>query len=196
VPQQLSTIEQADHDRSVYDYPYLDLNDDEYVVIDVKRSVAGRVYIWLGTILGILVFAALAVVTYFFQSGLNIWQLIVALCLFGAVITLVVGIISSRIYRKNYLIVTNQRVFGQAQSTLFSFQTQSLELEHVEDISFAQTGILSMVFDYGTLRLSTVGDEHTYRLTFVDNPSGQIKIIKKLVSAVDEGEATIYKGKS
>lgn len=93
------------------------------------------------------------------------------------------------------MIVSNQRIFSKIQQSLFSFRMQSIELEHIEDISYSQIGILANLFDYGSIRFSTVGNEHTYELTFVDSPESQIKIIKKAVHDVDEGEATKFKAK-
>ena len=190
----LSPAEQADHDRSVHDYPWLDLEDDEYVVIDVERTKVGRFFIWFCSI-GIAVLLTAVSLTALLTEIMVGGEIIAILCLFCALISFVIGVILNWIYGRNKLVVSNQRVFGFVQPILFSYRVQSLELEHVEDVSFDQSGILPMIFNYGSIRMSTVGDEHTYKLTFVDNPAEQIKLVKKVVNAVDEQEPTKYRKK-
>ena len=187
----LSPAEQADHDRSVHDYPWLDLEDDEYVVIDIVRTKIGRFFIWFCSIGAAVLLIVISMVAIFTQKMIG-GEIMAILCIFCAVISVVIGIFMNWIYGRNLLIVTNQRVFGRIQVSLLSYRLQSVEIEHVEDVSFDKSGILPMMFNYGSIRLSTVGDEHTYKLTFVENPAEQIKIVKKVVNAVDEQEPTRY----
>jgi len=187
----LSPAEQADHERSVFDYPWLDLEDDEYVVIDIERSLAGKFFVWFCSIGASLFFIASALVIIFVDEVISDIA-IATTCLFCVVISLLVGLAFHWVYNHNQLILTNQRVFGRVQSTLFSQRTQTLEIEHIEDVSYTQDGILPIVFDYGSLRMSTVGDEHTYSLTFVSDPANQVRVVKKVVNAVDEQKPTRY----
>jgi hypothetical protein len=189
----LTPAEQADHDRSVHDYPELDLGDDEYVVTSVARSVVGLVFIWLTVTLVAGVFGVLALIVMTSGQFGASREMMAAACLLGVVVALLVGLLVHWTYRRNYLIVSNQRVFERMQSTPFSYRMQSLEIEHIEDVSFTQEGILPTLFNYGSVRMSTVGDEQTYQLTFVANVAEQIKIIKKVVHAVDEQEPTKYR---
>ena len=189
---QLSPAELADHDRSVHDYPWLDLEDDEYVVSDIIRTKIGRFFIWFCSIGATVLLVAIAYISFYTEQMIG-GEILSSVCLFCAVISVLVGIILNCIYGRNSLIVTNQRVFGRVQVSLFSCRIQSLELEHVEDVSFDQSGLLPMMFNYGSIRMSTVGDEHTYKLTFADNPAEQVKAVKKVVHAVDEQEPTKYR---
>jgi hypothetical protein len=185
----LTPTEQADHARSVKDYPDLDLSEDEYVAIDVKRGRIGLVYIWA------VVFLAAAL--FIGMSQLLIWQfdnleesvLLIIFGYLGTFITIGFGMVASVVYRKNYLIISNRRVFSRVQSTIFAYREQMVELDHVEDISVYQGGILPLIFGYGTIRLSTIGDEHTYLFSFVNNPHEQIKVIKKLVDSADKNSS-------
>ena len=193
-PNDLNVNEQADHDRSVHDYPHLDLDDDEYVVIDVERSKIGVVFIWVVVLLiFILVPGAfflamnMSPLPDHIKTGLSL-----ILVLF-AIIILLSGVIARNIYRANYFIVSNKRVFAKVQHVPFVYRLQMVELEHVEDVSMARTSLLQIIFNYGSIRLSTVGDEHTYKFTFSADPESQIKIIQKVVQAVDEGEPTKYR---
>jgi hypothetical protein len=192
----INVHEKADHAISVHDYPELDLSENEYVLIDVDRTKL--VPILVGVVLG---------ATYLFCAALafaemNGWISLSnngMLSILGLLIMISLSLIcylTIWIYYRNRMIVTNQRIFSKVQQTLFSFRMQSIELEHIEDISYSQVGILANLFGYGSIRFSTIGNEHTYELTLVDKPESQIKIIKKAVHDVDEGEATKFEPKA
>ena len=48
------------------------------------------------------------------------------------------------------------------------------------------------MLNYGSIRLSTVGDEQTYLFTYVDRPKEQFRVINHVVQQVDEGAPTKY----
>ncbi|MDR1196976.1 MAG: PH domain-containing protein [Candidatus Nomurabacteria bacterium] len=183
---ELNTEEQADHDRSVRDYPKLDLTDDEYVVIDVRRSKIGLVYIWLIVILasGLFIATAHTISLQFHEIELDL--MFVLFGYVGTILAISFGLVASSIYRRNYMILTNKRVFARFQNSPFAMREQDIELEHIEDISVFQSGILQILFNYGSIRLSTVGNEHTYNFTYSSNPRVQVKPINKIVDIVDE----------
>lgn len=191
-PDHLTPAEQADHDRSVHDYPDIHFSPTEYVVIDVQRSPIGIVRIWL---FALLVFIAMGTITILLHqtSPIAISPLVgVGLIIATIAMSLLVGLIGTRIYRNNTFIVTNERVIANIQPTPFAKRTQNVELEHIEDCSLTQSNPAHHIFNYGTIRLSTVGDEQTYIFTYVDNPQEQFRIINHVVQQVDEGEPTKY----
>lgn len=177
----LSPTELADHYRSVHDYPWLDLEDDEYVVVDIHRTKVGKFFIWFCSVGITVVFGLVALIPFFTNMTRGMEILSIAF-LFCAIASVVAGCILNWIYGRNYLIISNRRVFGRVQISPFSYKRQSIELGKIEDVSFNQNGILSMIFNYGMITMSTVGDEHTYKLTFVDGPNEQIKLVKKMVN--------------
>ena len=181
----LSPSEQADHDRSVHDYPKLDFDQNEFVVIDVQRTFMGLVTIWLFAILGFILALILALVilhlpnlTYTDLASCGVISL-------GAIISLTYGLIASSVYTANTFIVTNKRVFAHIQYTPFAMRTQTIELSRIEDCSVSQKGLLATLFDYGSIRLSTVGHEQTYRFSFVDQPKKQFAVINKYLSKIN-----------
>ena len=103
------------------------------------------------------------------------------------------GIIATHVYNGNRFIVTNERVFARIQLTPFAIRSQNVEIEHIEDCSVVQSNPLQLIFNYGSIRLSTVGDEQTYLFTYVDDPKAQFDIVNHVVQQVDEGEPTRYK---
>lgn len=191
-PQHLTPAEQADHDRSVHDYPDIHFSPTEYVVIDVQRSPWGVVRIWL---FALIVFIAMGAITILMHQTSPIeMSSVVYVGLFVATVaaTILVGTIGTRIYRNNSFIVTNERVISHIQPTPFAIRTQNVELEHIEDCSVTQATPAQHILNYGSIRLSTVSDEQTYLFTFVDNPREQFKIINHVIQQVDEGEPTKY----
>jgi len=184
----LTPAEQADHARSVVDYPHLDLDDDEYVAIDVERARVGMVFIWLGTLAVSALFMATADIVTKSLNGDQIKLILVATAYLMTILAIAGGLISSLVYRSNYMVVTNHRIFSRLQSAPFAYRQQVIEIGRIEDASYTKAGILQYAFNYGTMRLSTVGEEHTYSLTFVYQPKEQIKSIKKMIHAAKEQE--------
>lgn len=189
---QMTPAEIADHERSVHDYPNIHFSPSEYVVIDVQRSKVGLIRIWL---FALLVLAAMILVTVMIHQtspfqlgfGINLALLIVTIAL-----PLLVGVIGSYVYKQNTFIVTNERIFAHIQLTPFAQRSQNVEIEHIEDCSISQSGPLQMLLNYGTIRLSTIGDEQTYLFTYVANPKEQFRVVNHVVQQVDEGQATKY----
>ena len=62
-----------------------------------------------------------------------------------------------------------------------------MSLGSVEDVSFRQTGVLQTMFNYGTIRLSTEGEETTYRFHYVSNPKHQVAILNNAVESFKNG---------
>jgi hypothetical protein len=183
------------HTESAAAFPELDLLPNEYVVINVRRSLIGLIYIWLAAFFTMAVF--LAGMFVLGQTGelgqeTGVWAWLIGLLVI--VVALFGGWIGGYVYRRNRLIVTSQRAFARVQVTPFAFRNQMIELEHVEDVSFKQSGILQVLFNYGTVHMSTVGDEHTYVLSFASDPAEQTRKINQVVQAVDEGESTTFRG--
>lgn len=188
-PQNIPTETQQKHDESAGLYPDLNLASSEFVVIDVERSLWGLVSIWAITCLAFVTFiVATVLISQIMQNHSEIMFVGFATataCFFG-------GLVATYVYNQNYFIVTNERVFARVQISPFSQRSQNVEIEHIEDCSYTQNGPLQMILGYGVIRLSTVGDEHTYQFTFVRSPAEQFKVINTVVRAVDEGESTKY----
>lgn len=87
------------------------------------------------------------------------------------------------IYDANRFFLTNESVIQHIQSGLFSKKDQTISLNNIEDASYRQHGILQTVLNYGSIRLSTEGEETTYRFYFVANPEEQIRLLNNAVEA-------------
>ena len=180
------------HERSRHDYPTLELAENEYVEISVIRHKIGILAIWVGEALAIV----LVLIAYAFfitndpLSNINyynggndsakVYITIVAVALIA--LCLVFGWVGSTIFKYNKFIVTNHRVIQKIMTGLFDRKTQTIDLASIEDVSYRQSDIFQVLINYGTIRLSTIGNDTIYQFNFVSNPSEQVKNIIKLVN--------------
>jgi len=185
--EKLTSAEQADQYRSRRDYPELSLHNDEYVLIDVRRSGAYLGLVWAVVI---LVFVGLMVSFFLVDVFTGIEQdkaLPKVMLVFTAVLSILTGVLVSWLYRQSYMIVTNIRVFCRAQQTPFAFVNQTVELKQIGNIYYKKGGILSTMFDYGTIEMSVEGsDDVSYSFNYVDKPQTQIVPIIDIVQKVDK----------
>jgi hypothetical protein len=82
-------------------------------------------------------------------------------------------------------------VIQEIQVSLFSRHEQTVSLVNIEDASFRQQGIIQTMFNYGSIRLSTEGDETTYRFDYVADPKQQIATLNNAVEAFKNGRPVI-----
>ena len=183
----------AKHNASKKLYPNINISDSEYVIASVKRHPIGLVAPFaLGTILIALAF--LITLNYgFIAKSLSLTGVATSLSILSVPISIFVIIIilstyiSYYVYVNNRMYLTNESVFQNVQTGLFSKREQTVSLGSIEDASYAQVGILQQLFDYGSIRLSTIGDENTYRLSYVAKPKAQIDTLNNAVEAFKNG---------
>lgn len=184
---------QKRHDRSKRLYPMLNLSEGEYVISAVRRHpiglfapLAGGV-LAIGLSLSLLVnydiFVELMSITGPLADINSVAGPILLLCLI-----LALGMfIAIYVYVHNRFFLTNESVVQEIQHTLFSRHEQTVSLASIEDASFTQHGIFQQVFNYGDIRLSTEGDETTYRFTYVAQPRAHIAQLNDAVEAFKNG---------
>jgi uncharacterized membrane protein YdbT with pleckstrin-like domain len=178
-------------------YPHLNLSRGEYIISAVKRHPIGLVQIWALAIVLMVAFGALFGVLFFGQGAADTIaslggneQLPAAAVLgLGALFVLISlgAFVASYIYNSNRFYLTNESVIQEIQTSLFHNHEQTVSLSNIEDASYKQSGILSYIFNYGTIRLSTEGDETTYRFTYVAGPKKHIAVLNNAVEAFKNG---------
>jgi hypothetical protein len=184
---QLTVREKADHAISVHDYPDFDLDENEYVLIDVDRTKLIPFLAHGAAILIYIIFTAIAFLDMHGFIEIGNTGLFSLACLLVTIILAAICYGVVWVYHRNQIVVSNMRIFCKIQSSLFAYRMQSIELENIEDVSYSQNGILANVLGYGSIRFSTIGNENTYELTFVSDPKNQIKIIKNAVHDINNG---------
>ena len=178
------------HEASKRRFPFLNLSDGEYVISYVKRHIIGLIEIWAVVIVVTLVmaFAILAVQTgavTIASSDSSAW---LSMTMLGVIVlAFVLGMIATVIYEGNKFFLTNESVTQHIQASLFSKKEQTISLGNIEDASFRRHGLLQTFFNYGSLRLSTEGDETTYRFNYVADPGRQVAMLNDAVEAFKNG---------
>ena len=186
-PRSIDPTTQAKHEESVKRYPELTLSKGEYVITVVRRHPIGLVFIWLfiGLLLA-LVFGALA----WYSANTSIMQnmllitsplppvadLLPLVLIFMAFLGLG-GFVATLIYVDNRFYLTNESVFQFLRTGILQHKMQVINLINVEDASHEQNGVLQNLFNYGTLRLSTQGQETVYHFHFVGNPRSLVGVV-------------------
>ncbi len=191
---EISEAVKKKHDKSCRMYPDLNLSSSEYVLSAVKRHPIGLVVpIGIGLFLmitslimffgagGIMGAAGPAVSDMLSGARLEIFALIFMFVVaLGMVMTVYV-------YTRNRFFLTNESVVQEIQPGLFYKHEQTVSLLNIEDASFYQDGPLQQIFNYGTIRLSTEGDETTYVFTYVANPKKEVALLNNAVEAFKNG---------
>ncbi|MDB5167162.1 MAG: hypothetical protein JWN26_307 [Candidatus Saccharibacteria bacterium] len=189
----VSDATKVKHDRSHQLYPTLNLSEGEYVVAVVRRHPIG-LFVAFG--LGLL-FVTIAISALFnYDIVVQILRLkgaaanvgsmalpIIALVLLICLLTYV----AYYVYINNKFYLTNESIIEQTQTSLFSHVEKSIDLASVEDISYAQTNVLQALVNYGTIKLSTIGDEKSYLYNYVASPKDYVDTLNNAVEAAKNG---------
>lgn len=189
----ISDATKIKHDRSVKLYPTLNLSEGEYVISAVRRHPIG-LFIPVG--LGVLLLGITLSVLFNYDAVVVIFGLtgaaadpaiaMIPLLLFVALIGLMTYI-AYYVYISNRFFLTNESVIQEIQTTLLAMHEQTVSLGNIEDASYEQAGILQQLFNYGSIRLSTEGDETTYRFNYVANPKQHIATLNDAVESFKNG---------
>jgi hypothetical protein len=186
--QQISPEVQAKHEESLKKYPHLNLSDGEFVISAVRRHPIGILSIW--GVVAIVLIIILILPTLLLSLGVAHLQLSPELLVSGGVVLLMVaalaflaGVVGTIVYDANRFYLTNESVTQHIQTSLFNKKDQTISLGNVEDASYRQRGIIQTILNYGSIRLSTQGEETTYRFNFVADPKEQIRLLNDAVEA-------------
>ncbi len=172
------------HERSVRDFPGLKLDEDEYVEFVFSRAKICLLMIIVGITLGLgAILLAFLLVLLGQESIDEMGKHYLFIILFALLASaLIIGWISITIYRGNKLFITNKHVIQLVMTSPMASSVNIIELKKIEDASFRRDGILQTIFNYGTFRLSTVGDETTYTFKYSDITTEELKEITDLIS--------------
>lgn len=191
IPVQISDEVKARHEESARLYPQLNLSEGEYIINKIRRHPIGLVIpISLTVLLAAIVLAVLMFYpTLQAQSATTLpsFGSIVMPALLLVTLICIFGYIAVYVYLNNRFFLTNESVVQEIQTTLLAHHEQTVSLANIEDASYQQTGVFQMMFNYGSIRLSTEGDETTYRFYYVSNPKQQIAILNNAVEAFKNG---------
>ena len=189
----MSAERQRLHDRSKRNYPLLNLSEGEYVIRAVRRHPIGLILplgggtLAIGLLLSLLFNYDLIVANVALTGPLaSAATIAVPVLVLVAIIGLIM-FIAYYVYVNNKFFLTNESVIQEIQVSLFARNEQTVSLGNIEDASYTQHGILQHLLDYGDIRLSTEGDETTYRFSYVAGPKEHIARLNNAVEAFKNG---------
>jgi hypothetical protein len=191
IPVEVSAETRRRHDESMKYFPNLNLSDHEYVISAVRRHPIGMLAPLIATAFSISLMLIL-VFNYPYISELiglpmNMFGLVLLMGVMLMLLFLIGGYLAIWVYTNNRFFLTNESVVQEIQSSIFSHKEQTVSLMNIEDASFNQRGPIQTLLDYGSIRLSTEGEETTYRFDYVANPKRQIAILNNAVEAFKNG---------
>lgn len=187
---EVSSEAKQKHEESARKYPYLNLSDGEFVISAIRRHPIGLLSIWSVVaiaLLAIVVGAPLLLSSTALLGGYTLPPDAMVsggiVLLLAAVLTVLCGVVATVVYEANRFYLTNESVIQHIQTSLFSRKDQTISLANIEDASFRRHGILQTILNYGSIRLSTEGEETTYRFNFVANPKREVDMLNNAVEA-------------
>ena len=193
----ISPATQLKHNRSVEAYPELNLSEGEYIISDVKRHPVGLVP---PLAVGAFVLSLALTLLLNYQAILksiqiqadNVNPLWIMLPILGFIVLVVIGMYTAYyVFVNNRFYLTNESVIQEIQNSLFFRSEQTISLLNIEDASFAQKGIIQEMFNFGSIRLRTEGDESTdestFRLIYVSRPKETIALLNNAIEAFKNG---------
>jgi flagellar biosynthesis protein FliQ len=182
-------LTQIKHARSAKEFPEIELEENEYVVLHIKRARVGIVLIWSAVGAMVLALSVLLIIissssaftsSAFVINEQSLGYLRLAILAVYAIIVFG-GFVTHSIYDQNQLYVTNYRAIQKTRTSLFANSTNVIKLSRIEDVSYRQKTLFDHIFKIGTLRMSTVGDETTYTFPWLDTPNDEVNTISHLV---------------
>lgn len=185
------------HERSKKDFPGLSLEEGEFVEFAFSRAKIILMMIMVGMALGVIVVLLVFLIALLNQEVIDVmgqkFLFIILLALLAA--SVIMGMIALTTYRGNKLYVTNKRVIQLMMNSLVSSSTNTIDLISVEDVSFHQNGLLQRILHYGTLRLSTIGDETTYTFKYSDISPEDLETVSELISKAKKDKKGLAESK-
>jgi len=186
----LSDEVQQKAEESRRKYPDLNLSEGEYVILAVRRHPIGLIAPGGSTLVALLlifgltaIYSSLATVDSTMPASGDVMLIAILL----ALLVTIFGYFATWIYIQNKFFLTNESVVQEIQHSLFSKREQTVSLGSIEDASFRQSNFIQTMFDYGTIRLSTEGDETTYRFQYVSQPKKQVAALNNAIEAFKNG---------
>ena len=185
------------HERSKKDFPGLSLEEGEYIEFAFSRAKICLMMIMCGMFFGVIVVLLAFLIALLGQEMIDEmgrkFLFIILLALLAA--SVIMGMIALTTYRGNKLYVTNRRVIQLMMNSLVSSSTNTIDLVSVEDVSFHQNGLLQRLLHFGTLRLSTIGDETTYTFKYSDISPEDLEKVSELISQAKKDKKELVEAK-
>jgi hypothetical protein len=148
------------------------IENDEHVLIVVRKHWAGLAAIYL---LACILIISIVALTVFVVPDLKLSSATLGLTSMGAmVVGLIFAVVLSvmvYVYKKSSLTLTDRSLVQIIQRSLFNKKVSRLSMSNVEDVNAEQKGIIASMLGYGTLTVQTAGEEDNFVFSFCPNPN-------------------------
>lgn len=175
---------------------------DEVKLAEVFKHPIGIILLYIQAAVGMIVAVGMA---YFLlplvmsdtDTAFFIGNIFAAI---SVVLAFIVILIASFIYRQNRIIITDRNITQILQYGLFNRKVSQLNMFNVEDVTAVQNGVLPTMFNYGTLKVETAGEQVNFIFPFCPDVGKYAKIIldsrEKILGQMDQDNLVARHGGS
>lgn len=145
------------------------VDSDERTVLIVKKHMFGILQLYIASGVGIAM--SLILLTFLLSEGISA-SLMAIIGVAGLVVggfVVIILLLATYIYFENKLIITNKNITQVLQRGLFSRKVSQLSMTNVEDVTADQHGFFATLFNYGTLKIETAGEQMNFHFTYTPN---------------------------
>lgn len=130
--------------------------------ISIRKSLVGLVIIYL---VGFGIAAMLALCGYWQRlAGQTDLSLLLFACAGASVLFTMLQAI---VYNMSRIILSDLQLDIANWNSIVSNDTAQCDWSQVQDVDIKKSGLLPMVFDYGTLRINTASGDGVFRITYI-----------------------------
>jgi uncharacterized membrane protein YdbT with pleckstrin-like domain len=147
----------------------------EQIIVKIKRHPIGLIYTYatIALLIAGVAYLGFGVVPSLAGAANEtaVRNLAFAAVFVVSVLSLLFTLIVTKVYWGNTWTVTSDSVTQVEQNALFSRQSSQLSMEHIEDVTAEQHGILPHIFGYGVLKVETAGEHSKFHFIYCPNPN-------------------------
>ncbi len=133
-----------------------------------------------------------------FIPGMPIGLSMIGVAILFLVVLMMWGVIW--VWRRNRVVVTNERLVDISQNGLFSKKVSTLSLAKIQDVSAKVNGPWQTIFQFGTVIVQTAGERENFVLDFLPAPYQTeqyiLEVHRQFVYQTEGGTATNSNGSS
>jgi len=165
--------------ESLYSKSVGEFEADEKVLFVLKQHPFGIILIYIISITAFII--ALSMTSYLlpslFTSASEVYVLWFVIALGAALILFVVLILSSFVYNQSRFTLTNKKIVQINQKSIYERKISHLSLANIEDVTSNQRGILANMFNFGTIKVETAGEQANFIFVLCPDPHRVARII-------------------
>lgn len=144
------------------------------IIIVIRRY--GLTYFWSGLLILILIVAPFFFMFWLFSRG---WW---GIALFSVSLAIALFLLVRALYfwHRNVFVITNKKVIDIFQAGSLEKIVTEVHLDKIHNVSYKIKGVFSTIFNYGKIKIQTVGGETDLEFDRVKNPAK----VQAFISAV------------